>query len=113
MKDLTIRIDDIEYTLPAQAQATPAHRNPNQCVPRITFQGGRDVNLIGYPFFENYGVSYDYPNGQIEFGVNNLAYSGTEIKNLAPAPTPTPTPEPTPTPTPTPTPVPVDPSEDG
>ena len=51
-------------------------------------------------------------NGEVEFGVNNLAYTGTKITDLAPTPTPEPTPTPTPTPTPSPVPVPDDPNAD-
>ena len=74
MGDLTIKIDNVQYTLPPEAQATPNANNPNYCHPRIVYQASQDVMLIGYPFFENYVVSYDYTNGAVDFGVNTLAY---------------------------------------
>ena len=62
------------------------------------------TTLLGYPFFENFVVSYDYSNGAVDFGLNTLAWTGAAITNLAPTPTPSPTPTPGPGPTPTPTP---------
>merc|ERR1712232_27012 len=83
-----------------------------QCHPRIVFQQDAAVTLIGYPFFENFVVSYDYAHGSINFGVNDLAFTGAAMNDpTSPIPGPSPSGDPT-DPHPTPTPTPDDPDHE-
>ena len=52
MKNITIQIDNILYTLPPESQAFEFEWNPGVCNLAVIFQETAEVTYIGFPFFE-------------------------------------------------------------
>ena len=70
MKNVSVQIDDILYTVPPLSYAPEQMQNPGYCAPNIVFQESSPVNLVGYPFFENFVTTFNYTHGKMGFGLN-------------------------------------------
>ena len=70
MKNVSVQIDDILYTVPPLSYAPEQMQNPGYCTPTIVFQESSPVNLVGYPFFESFVMTFNYTHGSMGFGLN-------------------------------------------
>ena len=76
LKDITVRLDSVDYTLPPSAY-TESFGN-SRC--NILLKQNSDIEhtvILGGVFLQNFVATFDYRNKAIELGVNRYAPSGT------------------------------------
>ena len=99
MQNISIQIDDILYTVPPISYAPESAFDPGRCTPNIEFQESSPVNLLGYPFFENFVTTFNYTHGSMGFGLNINAPAGAGVRDITkPKPSPGPLPPAPPSP---------------
>ena len=81
MQDIVFVIDNIVYVVPPKGQT--AVEGEAKCRPAIYFEEQLTVTMLGQKFLETFVTSYDYTNGQIEFGLNVHAHLGSTLVNRA------------------------------
>ena len=85
MQNLTIKIDNVVYTLPPDTYTSCYFSTPEEghCQILITYEEELgDQIYIGLPFFENFVTAYDYSKGTVKLGLNLNASKGAAINVL-------------------------------